>query len=469
MQTQQLITNARRSSGLGLENFATLTHLSRDRLQLIEAAQAQPTTEELNNVARALGAELSSFLQGEPGAGALFFRAMREDISLDDLLLGEDGLILGDFLRCVGRVTALRAALGEALPAPGWLEEVAPAPLREDVPPYEQGVQLATQARAYFGLGDAPVPSMSALLTAHGVEVFSLTPGRLQAYIDGACTLQPAPAVLINPLYEGAPWSHRATMAHELCHLLYDRGESRSPFLLSPVSAARRGAGGERRWGLFDGYLRMEQRANAFAAHFLAPGAVVRALLSGQPFSPASGQAAQLICATFGVGHETAVNLLWRTFGLSEPTRRQLLSLPREGAAPFPYQEQPDARGLFTGQLQELALRAYAQGLLSRVEVRRHLEITMDAPLPQGRAITLTEAQRAPLLTAQARAMRHALWHLTSLDDPRQLYLTTIDPTQDGWEVTVMEEPLEGEPVCVGLLQLSHDYTLRSASLSPAP
>jgi Zn-dependent peptidase ImmA (M78 family) len=68
--------------------------------------------------------------------------------------------------------------------------------------------------------------------------------------------------VCINPAYHDGDGSEvrRFTLAHELCHLLFDRGEDRKVAVASGPWAPRD----------------IERRANAFAAMFLMPPDLVR-------------------------------------------------------------------------------------------------------------------------------------------------------------------------------------------------
>ena len=73
---------------------------------------------------------------------------------------------------------------------------------------------------------------------------------------------QHRPTVCINPAYRDGDGSEirRFTLAHELCHLLFDRGENRKVAVASGPWAPRD----------------IERRANAFAAMFLMPPDLVR-------------------------------------------------------------------------------------------------------------------------------------------------------------------------------------------------
>jgi len=430
--------------------------MSEARLREVEGMEGAATTGELNNVARLFGVEVEEFLQGEQGPAVVLFRSLRAELSLEDVLPGDDSLVLGDFLRCAGRVKRLRDLLADPLPPSTWQDQLTARPL-DDSEPYEQGERLAREARLFLRLGDDPIPSMRELLREQGVELFALPPGALHAPIDGACTLQWAPAILTNPLYDAAPWRLRATMAHELCHLLFDRGvlgSGRPLFLFSPTSEARKGKG-KRKWGLFDDYLRLEQRANAFASYFLAPRQSVLKVLQG--ILPTSSAAPHRLCSEFGIGVEMAVNLITNIFQLQAETRQRLLASARELTSSFAYDEAPACAGLYTGQLRELALRALAAGRISPVEARQLLDVPMDEELPQGTQVRLSDAQRAPIISPEQRVLKRASHYLITREEGGALYPGAVTRTDDGWCVEVLKLEDDGPPTRVAALRLSFD------------
>ena len=253
-------------------------------------------------------------------------------------------------------------------------------------------------------------------------------------------------------------------MAHELCHLLHDRGRQPQLFLISPRNRARRGRG-RNRWELFDGFLDIEQRANAFAAHFLAPERAVRASLDGSNHAPATPRAAWHVASTFGVGYETAVNILWRAYGLRYETRKRLLRRSREPETTFPYDEEPGAWGLFEGQLQELALEAFAAGRLTRVEVRHLLELSMSDPLPANGV--LDEAQRRPVVSEEQVALKQSTSRVIALAEEQGRHLGVGELSRDGagWRAEVLEFVAEGGVASVGTLTLTSDFDVKRAAL----
>jgi hypothetical protein len=125
--------------------------------------------------------------------------------------------------------------------------------------PFVVGLHLANWLRSIPGVvssDDRVDPEQ--LLFGYGVEIDDTA--MTWTAIDAVCCWGPArgPAILVNSAGKHAqgPWGRRATLAHELCHLLVDRHRS------LPVAEVLGGRCPEL----------AEQRANAFAAEMLIPG-----------------------------------------------------------------------------------------------------------------------------------------------------------------------------------------------------
>ncbi len=438
---KDMIELARQHTRLGLDAFAALTQVERTRLEQLCEDAMLATGRELDRVARGLGVEVGAFLGGDFGALSMFFRAFDTNLELDALMLETDGQVYGDFCRCVARLAELRARLGEPLPTPGWKAHTFE--LSPDLLPWQQGHALARQARRVLGLGDsAPIPSMRAFLEGQGVEVLFLRPDRLQARVDGACVSRPVPAVLVNPIYEAAPWRLRATMAHELCHLIFDIVDAEHCFAISPSGSERRAR--KKRWELFESYPAMEKRANAFAAAFLAPREAIEALLVEHGFAQNPVEGIDLVSGWFGVSNEMVVNQLASLYQWSNEWRQDVLErASRQYSGSFEYDELPSARGLFTGALQALTLSALDEGIISAVEARRYLDIPLTQALPEGRG--------APLVSAQNLALKHAFRLLPSELAREGHYPRSVSWTGHGWLVQ-----LEGSEACH---MLAHDFS----------
>lgn len=121
--------------------------------------------------------------------------------------------------------------------------------------PYEQGHALAHWLRQELRLGDDPIDPAE-LLSRWNVHVADLPP--LEPDLDAAACWggRAGPAVLVNPSgWHNSDGGRRATLAHEIAHLLLDRGRR--------LLAAE----------VFGGStpVALERRARAFAAELLLP------------------------------------------------------------------------------------------------------------------------------------------------------------------------------------------------------
>ncbi|MGO8855130.1 MAG: ImmA/IrrE family metallo-endopeptidase [Steroidobacteraceae bacterium] len=126
--------------------------------------------------------------------------------------------------------------------------------------PHEQGATLAQWARKKFGIAPHVKADPQDVLTRLGVEVSTHNFGIDVIDAVGCWGNRHGPAVLVNQVGRHAQSSagRRATLAHELAHVLIDRNGS--------LPAAEVFGGNVPRYP--------EQRANAFAAEFLLPKSV---------------------------------------------------------------------------------------------------------------------------------------------------------------------------------------------------
>lgn len=103
----------------------------------------------------------------------------------------------------------------------------------------------------------------------------------------------------------------RFTLAHELCHLLFDRGLARSVVMPSGP------------WAPLD----VEKRANAFAAMFLMPRDKIRAFIAGSPEITGSGDLVKAVARRFDTSFTATLQHLHNLSILSESERDALLDL----------------------------------------------------------------------------------------------------------------------------------------------
>jgi len=175
--------------------------------------------------------------------------------------------------------------------------------------PYEEGYQLAEEVRDELGIpvGQRDV-NVRRLLHDLQIEVEEV---QLDTdSVRGVAIAGPnfAPAILVNmtSLFNKSWEGRNFTLAHEFCHILFDRTRAKRLSHISHVSGP---------WTS----LRTEQRANAFAAMFLASRTAVRAVFRehGVEGIKKAAQALQL-------GHSALVEHLYNLGLIDEMCREQL-------------------------------------------------------------------------------------------------------------------------------------------------
>lgn len=352
----------------------------------------------------------------------------------------KDLRVLGDFLACAADVDRLRQLTGRAPPVELSLE---PADLSQ--PEWEQGREFAGRARAKLGLGDAAIESMVALLEDQlRWTLFFVLPEQLSPDVHGACTHLPTPAILIN-LISGrdAWWRTRVSLAHELCHVLYDTGSHGRPYLISPDGKLMsRG-----NWELVERFRGIERRANAFAVHFLAPDSGIRACVGGD--APDSQDVINRVCVTFGIGREVAIHRLGHVYDLSGDAKER--ALYREPQATHE-RAHPDAAvhvGLRSGKLHRLTLEAARCELIDPVEARSILRVPMSSALPDA------GIAEAPLVSDDLLARARAEAHERALGT-QQCWAGDARRLGDRWEVELHYR--QGDSMARKIVQLSPGF-----------
>lgn len=238
------------------QNLAGLSGLSDVRMDAIRRGEPFSSTE-FELICRALAVDSGDLYAGRaasPSRSPARFRAATAEgnPSPTDVrllaLTAEQGRILGHLMALLGKEIKLQrhkrtvGVQGSEL----WRE----------------GYQLGEAARTALAPEDAPLRDLPRLLNEFGVHVARAPLS--SENIDAASVWEPkaAPVVLVNSkshvsLHMGA---FRASLAHELCHLLHDAGERD---LTTNVSWGVEGSGNY--------HNDLEMRARAFAPAFLAP------------------------------------------------------------------------------------------------------------------------------------------------------------------------------------------------------
>ena len=232
-------------------------------------------------------------------------------------------------------------------------------------PTWQVGYNLAEEARETLQIEQSPIPSMRELVEDRlGIPVIQ---ARLPKTVAGATIMtmdedgKEARGVVLNTVGDNQNvWIRRATLAHELGHLLYDPDSELKNVRVDSYADSRKNPETQ-------GIDYVEQRANAFAIAFLAPNHAVRQLAPG----PISADSVANVMRAFGISHTAAryhiSNSHYREFDVPSGVLDASPSDEQKAAEDFtvdyfPVSDTPDQRrGRFAG----LVTAAYDNGLIS--------------------------------------------------------------------------------------------------------
>jgi transcriptional regulator with XRE-family HTH domain/Zn-dependent peptidase ImmA (M78 family) len=444
----------REAARLTQRQMAELLDEVEGTIAALESTAAPLDSDLLDRCARAFGMTVERLLSDDAtkAPALLLFRSLNSEV-ISELRARRAHFGLGDFLRSawdLAELAALRVRKGaEASTLPGEIDGTPQAVPDSDSELYRQAEALADQTRSRLELGEAPVPSMLELLeTRLRVPILWSTPDEVDPNIDGASTREPMPAILVN-LVGGRDcwWRTRMTLAHELCHLLFDAlpdTQHRRMVIFSPhPDPSRHGAGRSHRlYALPDTLERMERRANAFAAHFLAPGRVIRTLVSRSDAT--SEKAITLLCQHFGIGRLAAINQLTNVFVLSRHERARMSDRGGDDSLPpdHPDANIPRGRAPRCKTMHAWIDEALSRGWLSQVRARDYLGRSATEPLPWN---TLPHQHQAPVVS-EAAAVRLRVYAYLGQRDLTVRWMVD-EPVADGgrWRARVFDIGRDGE------------------------
>jgi Zn-dependent peptidase ImmA (M78 family) len=188
--------------------------------------------------------------------------------------------------------------------------------LSKNVPPdegaliWEQGYDLAESLHDDLNLTDDWVDVRS-IIRNFGIHQLWRELG--DARIRGCSIVGPQhkPTIVINRSwrYSGSPAGVRFTIAHELCHLLYDRSHGKRLAIASGPWAPRS----------------IEKRANAFAAMFLMPPHLIQQAIADSPDPITELAGAKAVARKLRVSVVAAVEHLCNLTLMTEIERDELL------------------------------------------------------------------------------------------------------------------------------------------------
>ena len=190
--------------------------------------------------------------------------------------------------------------------------------------PWEQGYELAQEMLTELGIEDdsAEPVCIDGILRERGVEVQDIAladPGTRAVAIGGP---HYRPTVLVNTTHRTNHYSRgrRFTLAHELCHLLFDAAHAQD---LAVASGP---------WAPLD----VEQRANAFAAMLLMPPGRLRSAMAAAPGRMGSEEFLTSVAGCLQVSYTAATRHLHNMHVIGEHDEEDLLRGAYDRSGPGP-------------------------------------------------------------------------------------------------------------------------------------
>jgi len=407
-----ILRQARFAAGLSEDEVAALVGVTAADITAHESGRP-PAMAVLDRFACTLGLSVRDLLAGKADASpaAVLFRSMvirdGRRPAVQDLVRSGGHRVFGEFLREVRERAELAALLGrdDRRAAHGWMTKIRPRRC-DGADVLRQAADMAAELRRNLGMSaEGPVRSVKQVVQDLGIQLHFVQDEELDSDIQGAAVLVPEPAILVNIGGRESWWRTRMTMAHELCHLLFDRGLLASGDRFAIFSPKQRFGRRQRHgWEVVEQFEAVEQRANAFAAEFLAPSAAVRDLVEREAAGETSEEAIRVVCVTFAIGREVAINRLQDVFSLGDADREHMLGRAhRYGfATSSPDTVDPAELGPRGETFADLVMAAFTAGKIDANEAREYLGLRLSEPLPGYRGVA--GDPREPWISAERLA-----------------------------------------------------------------
>ena len=229
---------------------------------------------------------------------ALMFGSLAPEVNEQDVLSLAQAMV--DLYAAEGRSeafqTVARAAPVEASTSPAWSQG------------YELAEALHEQFQSQFVTAESV--DVEKLIETLGIRVKDLALSDTKVRGVSIAGPQHRPGIMVNASYPANfyPPGRRFTLAHELCHLLFDQAEgSRLAMASGP-------------WAPVD----VERRANAFAAMLLMPASLVQRAVSKLAEPLNTGKGVSVIADTLQVARSSMLSHL-ENLGYLDETDRQLI------------------------------------------------------------------------------------------------------------------------------------------------
>ena len=298
---EQALQKQRRELGITLDQFASAANVDPEIVARAEKNADQIDLRMLEQLAFVLGLDPTK-LSVDERAGADSNLGVRLRILQNNDTAPRVASLTP---RAVLRFSEAASIIRSQLSLQRWLhvpEEATRFETSHDYgpPAWSTGYALAKQAREHLGMGLEPVKSMRDLVERRlGIPVIQV---ELPMAIAGATVSSHSQrGIVLNVTGANSDvWIRRATLAHELAHVLFDPDEELSNVRVDRYDEVTRDA--ELPAPSLD---EIEQRANAFAVEFLAPREAVKNLVR----SPAQLNATDIenVMSRFGIGRAAAL------------------------------------------------------------------------------------------------------------------------------------------------------------------
>jgi Zn-dependent peptidase ImmA (M78 family) len=196
--------------------------------------------------------------------------------------------------------------------APDGLEQlVRDEPLDPDIPAWEHGYELAEELLDEVGEElVADWTDVDAFLAGRGIIPSSITLADRHVRAISFASPSHTPTIAINMAsrFAHAPAARRFTLAHELCHLLYDRSSGARLAVASGPWAPRG----------------IERRANAFAAMLLMSPTVLTRAIAKAEYPLETPQGVEAVASQLRVSPSALVEHAYNVGLIDELTREDL-------------------------------------------------------------------------------------------------------------------------------------------------
>ena len=384
------IRRQRRSMGLTTQQVASFTGLDIATVEHIEGSSGrdQATVQELERVAFKLGLDEAQIayqgLAGDTAIGARL-REMRSH-NEDTQLTPRSVLTFAEAASVIRVQHRLMKSLGvSSVPR----HEFEPDDYYGNVPnpAWKVGQELSDKTRTILGLGYAPVKSMRELvedtlcIPVIHVELAQMAiAGATISVTDGDETWR---GIVLNLKGDNEnPLVRRATIAHEIAHLLFDPEEYLNKVRVDTYEGL---ASDPSRAPDYNEHYLVEQRANSFAISFLAPMQRVRDM-APPPFST---QDVSQVVSKYGISVTAAsyhvVNASYQKadppWGVPADNGEDWKGVENFAVDFFPIHSTPINR---RGRFSRLVVKASRRGLISTESAAEYLCCSVDEFLLQS-------------------------------------------------------------------------------------